>query len=418
MANTSNYLGVEAPPLQLTDEQQVVFLHIPKTAGTTFITLLYRIFPISAFCPWHFMDNIPDKIEGYKVYVGHFYYDVVRRFVRSNAVYLTFLRNPIERTISNYYEIKKDSEKHPENYPNFPETLEKFIFDPKYEAGLFNLQTRLLCQEIKFSNLSEMVEVWRTANIYELKLTDEMVHHALDKLHFIGITERFNDSLALLFYTLGLEPIFDQEALNVGSYQSKAKDLPPHVLERIIEMNRDDIKLYEYGQRLFQERFDQMVKKLSIQNYALIQAAKALPHDQLPQAIHFRTQASEPLLASEFSAKISVDQTTLKLKTGEHAEVKVMVQNISPVLWKSLSEVDGRYAIRLGCYWKTGATYLNDNQTRAGLPYDLYPGEGETLTITFVAPSEPGDYTAYLSMIQEGVSWFKDGEIGLSVEVY
>jgi|GEM_PF-4737932 len=421
MTSEPHPIGVDAPPFQFTDEQQVVFLHIPKTAGTTFMNLLYHFFPKTTFCPWYYMDNIPDKIEGYKVYAGHLYYDVIRRFVKQDAFYLTFLRDPIERTISNYYEIKKDAEKSPEKYSDFPDTLEKFIFDPNYANQLTNLQTRLLSQEMAFSDLTELSQVWHRYNdaisIHE-DVTDEQVRSVLDRLHFVGITERFNESLALLFYTLGWEPIFDQERLNIGTYQAKAKNLPAHVLARIIDMNRQDIKLYEQGKTLFQERFDQMLRKFSTQNYHLTQVIKVAPHISPFKLIRPRTVIAEPLSPSGFMAEISIDETPLKLKANKHVTLKPRVKNISQETWPSLTAETGRYAIRLGCYWKTGEEYLPNYETRANLPYDLHPDEHETITIMLFTPAEPGNYTAYLSMMQEEVAWFTESQIELSIEVY
>ena len=84
----------------------VVFLHIPKTAGTAVHLALAGLFPPGEICPERHppeFDRAPDEgLRGFRLFSGHFYWDQVAR-VPAPRVVFTFLREPRERLLSLYY---------------------------------------------------------------------------------------------------------------------------------------------------------------------------------------------------------------------------------------------------------------------------------------------------------------------------
>lgn len=96
---------------KLKDDDIVYYLHIPKTAGTSFIATLDSLFDYNSIYPekvWHeLLKKPPNDLGKYKLIRGHFGYNVLP-LLHKKPIYLTMLRDPIERTISQYEHIRRD----------------------------------------------------------------------------------------------------------------------------------------------------------------------------------------------------------------------------------------------------------------------------------------------------------------------
>ncbi|MCU0464534.1 MAG: sulfotransferase family protein, partial [Anaerolineae bacterium] len=248
------------PLIHIQPNQQVVFIHITKTAGTTFKDILRLHFSSSRVCPWELLTDTPDQPEQYQLFLGHYYYHAIRKFVREDTVFLSFLRDPIDRSVSNYYQLRKVFEETPEQAPNFPKELEEFVFNDEVSSNLVNVQTRMLGQPLHFNGfhgpdgLLTRYQLENLAVASGQRLPAEAAYPVIDSLGFFGITEDFDTSMALLSHTFGWQPIQTVESKNIGSYPQP----PKHVIDKIIELNQEDLKLYDYAKRVFDERVAQM----------------------------------------------------------------------------------------------------------------------------------------------------------------
>jgi hypothetical protein len=100
---------------------RLVFLHVPRTGGTTLHHHLAAHFVPHEICPERFsrLDQYsPDQLEKWRFFSGHFNADEIRR-IPGPLFIVTILRNPIERLLSNYYFWKRQR----------PETIEKHRLD-------------------------------------------------------------------------------------------------------------------------------------------------------------------------------------------------------------------------------------------------------------------------------------------------
>ncbi len=91
----------------LSDDDLLYFLHIPKTAGTSFISILDSHYDNNyhkIYVPYDWKQlsqNIPADFSSYNLLRGHFGYGI-HRLLSKKPIYLTMLRDPFETVISLY----------------------------------------------------------------------------------------------------------------------------------------------------------------------------------------------------------------------------------------------------------------------------------------------------------------------------
>jgi hypothetical protein len=240
----------------LRQEDALYFPHIPKTAGMTFRTILEDQFGCDEICPAtlkaQFAYITPEGLEHYRLYRGHLSYIDIPRIVKKNLVLVTVLRDPVSRVISHYEYIRRT--------PG----------DPHYEK-VKDMPLEEFAQKLSVGRIGKNVQVYYIGKLakYNLhRLThDEIMaiaHESLNRFAFVGILERFQDSLFLLSYIFGWKPILNSRRENVaGSPTAKRyEQIPESTLEVLRDSTRMDQVLYDYGVNLFNERFLTMQQDL------------------------------------------------------------------------------------------------------------------------------------------------------------
>jgi hypothetical protein len=95
----------EASPFLPPKRPALVFMHIPKTAGTSLHTRLTAMFPRPLVCPERF-DRLHAyslaELTRYRLFSGHFAYPVTRLIPGRRRVAITLLREPVARIVSAY----------------------------------------------------------------------------------------------------------------------------------------------------------------------------------------------------------------------------------------------------------------------------------------------------------------------------
>ena len=93
------------------DENIVYFLHIPKTAGTTLISIIDDHFNLESILHeqvWNkLLLKMPETFSQFKLIRGHFGYGLYR-ILPKKPLFLTMLREPVDRTLSFYEHIRRD----------------------------------------------------------------------------------------------------------------------------------------------------------------------------------------------------------------------------------------------------------------------------------------------------------------------
>ena len=234
--------------------EALIFLHVPKSAGTTLNRLIeweYPLFQMYSVDPVLFrwsrahLWRLPQRrLKRFRVFKGHMPFGL-HKILPQPATYITVMRGAMERVISAYY-FMSNYKLHP-NYWKFRRegwTLEDFVRRSPRE----NVQTKMI------------------AGVdYDAPCTAEILAEAKDNLRYfsvVGLTERFEESLALMKLRFGWK-LESYSSFNVTRTRPKKRDLPQSTLDLIAERNRFDIELYECAAKRFQEAIDKKAAEVS-----------------------------------------------------------------------------------------------------------------------------------------------------------
>lgn len=232
-------------PTPLQDNEVLVFIHIPKTAGTSLGSLLQSHFSPSEVlqAPIDIIEanDEPSKfLSSYRLINGHNPYRI-EAYLRKDPVFITMLRNPIERTISAYYHAQHDKE-HDFHQLALDHNLESYLKLEVVRNAGSNIMSRYLFNDAPWYEISEHMPT---------------VKQRIVDMRFIGITEFFDESVILLNHIMGWQNKESTPRLNIGKHNILRQDIPKHVLNSIRDMNRVDLEIYQFAKQHFLEQYRQ-----------------------------------------------------------------------------------------------------------------------------------------------------------------
>lgn len=219
------------------NDPALIFLHIPKTAGTTLNRIIewqydprriYTVDPHQIRATVARLKTLPEKRRRHlQVVRGHFIYGI-HDCLPQGGTYITILRDPVKRVLSSYQFILRRP-LHPlhRKLKRKGVGVKEFL---EFTANRQNLQTKMLagvsyvgpCDDSTFAQAKENLE---------------------KSFRVVGISERFQDSLLLIATSFGW---------NIPYYENRKVTktrltFDPGVIELISDLNRHDIALYQYG---------------------------------------------------------------------------------------------------------------------------------------------------------------------------
>lgn len=231
-------------------KEVIVFIHIPKTAGSTFKYILKQLY---ANDEWLYLKNWRwtdwrqpfDEIRKAfslsqpEVIYGHLHFGGIQEIIGKPVKYFTIMREPVNRVISGYFHLLRDT--------RFQELhdISKMSMKSLMESGLYsdldNGQVRRL------SGVANTVPYGAIGPEHLQQALDNIEKHFL----FVGLTERFDESIVLMSRALGWPMPYYWK-------QNRGKNKKPEILNEadiaaVKAYNQYDLLLYEKMKQRFEE---------------------------------------------------------------------------------------------------------------------------------------------------------------------
>ena len=249
----------------------LLYLHIPKAAGTTLSSLLFEQMR-SPDCPdpgihgfhsgvfYHpatFTKELDAASESLvrqalahdelRAVLGHFRFGLHASISRPYR-YVTMLREPLSR-VRSLYEFQRLNE---QKYGKLagvrlPEDVDlaRYALEPPY-AEVDNGMTR------RISGFSPPIGQCSQAMLSRAKANLE------ESFTFVGLAERFDESLVLMSRLLGWPEVPLYYPMNVNTRSADRVELDPAAAELVRSHNALDVELYRFATELFAAQISQI----------------------------------------------------------------------------------------------------------------------------------------------------------------
>lgn len=221
--------------------ERLIFVHIPKTGGTTLQLILNRQYGRKVF-------NVKNEIMASKVakvstwrnkrikcLKGHLPFGYHKLFPNDDVKYISMLRDPVKRVISFYHFVK--SRPHHHNYPAIVGnnlSIKEFV-ESGVNRHMENCQLRFISNNI-YTPFGECTE----------RMLDQAKENIEKHIAVCGITEMFDESLIFMKKEFNwVRPFYYRE--NVTGHGVKPSDLDQDTLDVILKYNQLDIELYNWA---------------------------------------------------------------------------------------------------------------------------------------------------------------------------
>jgi hypothetical protein len=231
--------------------QSYIFLHIPKTGGTTLYRIIDNQFDRSVIYFLGPSSNIAKNMSDFKklpielrqrikLLKGHMLFNTrPDEYMPEPCTYITLLREPIDRVISTYYYILE----HHEHYFHKHLTSNKIdlkAFVQSNHPAVNNMQTYLL-SSFNPALLEKLdVKNYPWESLLESAMTNIEQHFAVT-----GVLEEYEEFLILLKKQFGwnISP-YTRQNITLGRLPKES--IPDEIISIITEANKSDIELYHY----------------------------------------------------------------------------------------------------------------------------------------------------------------------------
>ncbi len=244
---------------------KLIFLHVPKSGGTSFDSFITGFFPDEEILPADRQSLIAaDWRESFwnehRYFKVGYWYDRVKH-QQPSAHFLTLLRDPVKRVISYYWHLRRDEDftdrfqgvverRTPETSLARVCSLGEWARTPTSHEGAYPRNATTAALTIGWLPLRQTPEAEQNAVLERAKqvLRDELV--------YFGLVEEYQRSKELFCRTFGLPLHYAQgeERCNTSPFAEARAKPDEETLAVIRQENRLDVALYEYARTLFEER--------------------------------------------------------------------------------------------------------------------------------------------------------------------
>ena len=240
----------------LSPAETLIFLHIPKTAGTTLHQIIDRHYSIERIYWVHATQvaesitafkNLPEEQRGrYQLIKGHMGFGL-HKFVPHPCRYFTLLRDPVKRIISHYYHVLRT----PNHYLHQVVTEKNMDLKAFVSSGisleLDNGQTRMLAASL--GDEEDKIEFGCAST----ELLETAKQHLQEYFSVVGVMEEFDKTLLLLKKKLGWSNILYARKNTGKNKKTQKSEISADALAAIKQQNALDLELYEFAKQLLAE---------------------------------------------------------------------------------------------------------------------------------------------------------------------
>ena len=227
----------------------LLLVHLPKTAGTTLAQLMRYHYSGGAFMGAGNVLSRLDEAEprlqaigrkpAVRAAAGHVSFGLAQQ-VLPDATFVTILREPVARTLSQYYFLTEFGRGGGLVPPGLDEDARGLDLGDAFDRGylLDNLQTRMLCGAVSpYGDLPADALERAKANLR-------------DRFAYVGTTERFDELLAVLDLALGW-PTTAYEPARENPH--RPAEVPDELRGLAAERNALDRELHAFADELLDE---------------------------------------------------------------------------------------------------------------------------------------------------------------------
>lgn len=218
----------------------LIFLHIAKTGGSTLNPVLDwnyqdKSYMITRYTQIPTFINLSDEEkQQYKVLMGQIFFGF-HQYIPEDCTYITMLRHPIKRLISQYYYLNVRKQKLGESQSDMP--IEQFLEIEPFQAYS---QLNLIAGG---DSIDEALRRPLPADVLERAKANIEAHFPV-----VGVVNRYDESLLLMKQALGWKRAFYTRQ-NVNKGHPSFEDFPKATQRIIEEACAPELELFEYAEK-------------------------------------------------------------------------------------------------------------------------------------------------------------------------
>ena len=260
-AGLKEFFGHPAGPRNsLTAEDTLLFLHIEKTAGTSVREWLTRHFSTEEIFTTYNSERLgrvsERDVAGKRLIAGHFWGNHCHRLRRPYRL-ITWLRNPVERSLSEYYALKNLSQLHAVQGPavDLAQSLDlRACLSHDYYRWLrSDVQTRSLSYGFSSPDWEALPPA----------IALQTAARTLLCADGFGLLERMQESTDMLTWRYGWRPMQFDIHQNANRFRRRRRDLAEDDLASAEQLNRLDSQLYALAVKVFDERVQEYLRDVA-----------------------------------------------------------------------------------------------------------------------------------------------------------
>jgi hypothetical protein len=217
--------------------RQLVFVHIPKTAGLSLHSALENIYGKESTLRVGNEDDLqrlrqlPDDQVIDKTFLsGHFFYSDIKNRCRPDAILISILRDPVKRILSNYNYIT-NWDKHPLHDQTVRQSFSEHVHANR------NFFRGLCCRQLS-----------------GVPKADAAIEIVQSRYALVGTTDHLAAFIRALGRIIGEE--IAEERTNISLGQGPNIDLSSKLCQALLDITEEDRKLFDFLQTLPDELFE------------------------------------------------------------------------------------------------------------------------------------------------------------------